>query len=80
MGALLLAFLAGVLSISSPCCIPLIPGYVSYVSGVAAGDVSGRRRRVLGAAALFVAGFALVFTALGATASLIGSTLEPCPR
>ena len=64
-----LAFLAGVLSISSPCCLPLIPGYLSYVSGVSAGETSNRRR-VMGAAALFVGGFSLIFIALGATASL----------
>jgi cytochrome c-type biogenesis protein len=69
-----LAFLAGVLSISSPCCLPLIPGYLSYVSGVAAGEAANRRR-VLGAAALFVGGFALIFIALGATASLLGTAV-----
>lgn len=70
-----LAFLAGILSISSPCCLPLIPGYLSYVSGVATGEGSNRRSRVLGAAALFVGGFAVIFTALGAAASLLGSVL-----
>lgn len=67
------ALLAGVLSITSPCCLPLIPGYLSYISGVDAG--SRHRGRVLGKAALFVAGFASVFTALGAKASLAGSWL-----
>lgn len=75
MAAWLLTFLAGVVSITSPCCIPLIPGYLSYMSGVAASEVGSRKPRVLGAAALFVAGFALVFTALGAAASLLGSFL-----
>lgn len=69
-----LALLAGILSITSPCCLPLIPGYLSYVSGVAAGDTSSRRR-VMGAAALFVAGFSVIFIALGATASLLGAAL-----
>ncbi len=69
-----LAFLAGILSISSPCCLPLIPGYLSYMGGVATGDGSNRRR-VVGAAALFVGGFAVIFTALGAAASLLGSFL-----
>lgn len=66
-----LALLAGIISITSPCCLPLIPGYLSYVSGVAGGG--GGRPKVLGAAALFVLGFATVFTALGASASLAGS-------
>ncbi|MBI2238460.1 MAG: cytochrome C biogenesis protein [Actinobacteria bacterium] len=77
LGPLSLALLAGVLSFSSPCCLPLMPGYLSYVSGVA-GEHAGAvavRRRVVGAAALFVAGFAAVFTLLGATASLGGSFL-----
>jgi cytochrome c-type biogenesis protein len=69
-----LAFLAGVLSISSPCCLPLIPGYLSYVSGVSAGETSNRRR-VMGAAALFVGGFSVIFIALGATASLLGTAV-----
>lgn len=78
MGAFALAFVAGVISFSSPCCLPLMPGYVTYVSGVSASSpVAGRvaTRRVMSAATLFVAGFALVFTVLGATASLIGSVL-----
>jgi cytochrome c-type biogenesis protein len=69
-----LALLAGMLSITSPCCLPLIPGYLSYMSGVAAGGHG--RARVMGAAGLFVAGFATIFTGLGATASLAGSFLR----
>lgn len=68
-----LAFFAGILSITAPCSLPLIPGYLSYMSGVSAGGAG--RGRVLGAAALFVLGFATVFTALGASASLAGSLL-----
>jgi cytochrome c-type biogenesis protein len=66
----LLAIAAGVLSFSSPCTLPLVPGYVSFMSGVSAG-----RGRTLLAAGLFVAGFAAVFTALGAAASAIGQLL-----
>lgn len=50
-----------------------MPGYVSYITGVSAGEAS--RSRVLGSAALFVAGFGVVFTALGVTASLLGQFL-----
>jgi cytochrome c-type biogenesis protein len=71
---LAVAFVGGSLSIATPCSWPLIPGYLAYVSGVATGE-SGHARRVLGATALFVLGFALVFTALGATASVLGSFL-----
>jgi len=66
----LLAVAAGVLSFSSPCTLPLVPGYLGYLSGV-----SSRRGRALGAAALFVLGFSLVFTALGAGASSVGALL-----
>jgi cytochrome c-type biogenesis protein len=66
----LLALVAGVLSFSSPCTLPLVPGYLGYMSGV-----SSSRGRTLGAACLFVAGFALVFTALGAAASSLGVLL-----
>lgn len=69
-----LSLIAGVISITSPCCIPLLPGYLSYVSGVSAG-AEGQRGRVLGASALFVLGFASIFTALGASASLAGALL-----
>jgi len=68
-----LAFGAGVLSFASPCVLPLLPGYLSYMSGVSAEELAERRGTLLPASLLFVAGFALVFTALGATASVIGS-------
>lgn len=74
LGLASLAFVAGVISITSPCCLPLIPGYVSYISGVAATE-EGDRRRVMGAAMLFIAGFALIFTLLGAAASIFGDFL-----
>ncbi|MFZ0215628.1 MAG: cytochrome c biogenesis protein CcdA [Candidatus Dormiibacterota bacterium] len=66
----LLAIVAGVLSFSSPCTLPLVPGYLGYMSGV-----TSTRGRALGAATLFVLGFAFVFTALGAVASSLGSLL-----
>jgi cytochrome c-type biogenesis protein len=77
IGPVALALVAGVVSFTSPCCLPLMPGYVAYVSGVAAdGDGSVLvRRRVLGAALLFVLGFATVFTLLGAGASVAGAFL-----
>jgi cytochrome c-type biogenesis protein len=77
LGPFALALVAGVVSFSSPCCLPLMPGYVSYISGVA-GSTSGAVAvwtRVVGAALLFVLGFALVFTTLGAGASAFGSVL-----
>jgi len=74
---LVLAFAAGVLGFLSPCIVPLIPGYLSFVSGVSLAeiDLQARRRhlaQVLVATALFVLGFSTVFTALGASASVLG--------
>src|SRR6266487_3849850 len=76
MGApflILAAFLAGVLSFSSPCCLPLLPGYVAYVSGNA--DARQRAGRTMRAAVLFTVGFGVTFTALGASASWLGAAL-----
>ncbi|HLJ66195.1 MAG TPA: cytochrome c biogenesis protein CcdA [Chloroflexota bacterium] len=78
-GAILVAFGGGIVSFLSPCTLPLLPGYLSFISGlgleeVRAGDKTGT---VLSAAALFVLGFSLVFVALGASASYIGSHLLP---
>jgi cytochrome c-type biogenesis protein len=78
---LIAAFAAGFLSFISPCVLPLIPGYVSFVSGVSLEDmrgdaaVSSARRHVLITSLFFVLGFSLVFIALGATASVVGRFL-----
>jgi len=78
---LVAAFVAGFLSFISPCVLPLIPGYVSFVSGVSLEDMRGdaavasARRRVLVTSLFFVLGFSLVFVALGATASMVGRFL-----
>lgn len=72
-----LAFVAGVVSFSSPCSLPLIPGYLSYMSALPVEDITERgfRSRVVKASLLFVAGFTVVFTALGASFALVGSLL-----
>ena len=73
------AFGAGLLSFLSPCVLPLIPAYVSFMTGLSIGEISGDRRRlmsVLVPALLFVLGFSLVFVALGATASVLGTLLR----
>src|SRR3989440_4179732 len=67
------AFAAGVLSFLSPCVLPLIPSYVGYLTGLTAEQVAERRGLALLHALWFVAGFAVVFVALGATASALGS-------
>lgn len=73
-----LSVVAGLVSFTSPCTLPLLPGYVSYVSGLSDGPdgpATPSRRRALGGTALFVAGFSSVFTALGATSSALGFLL-----
>ena len=78
MGAFALAFVAGVISFTSPCCLPLMPGYVSYVSGIEASAPAGTvavRTRTMIAAALFVAGFSATFTVLGFAASSLSGVL-----
>jgi cytochrome c-type biogenesis protein len=77
VGPFALAFVAGVISFTSPCCLPLMPGYLSYVSGVAGDEHADTlvRARVLRAAGLFVLGFSIVFTMLGAGFSLFGGFL-----
>ena len=74
----LTAFLAGIVSFLSPCVLPLVPGYISYVAGRSVGELRqeraiGRRFAVLGLSLAFVLGFSSVFVALGASASAIGS-------
>ena len=86
----LAAFAAGLLSFISPCVLPLIPGYVSFVSGVTLDEMTGSvpagaavgvvapavsRRRVLLTALAFVLGFSFVFVSLGATATALGQFL-----
>ncbi len=73
---ILVAFVVGMISFFSPCIFPLLPGYLSYVSGVSGEeiDTGARRARVLAGTLLFTLGFAIVFTMLGfATGSLTGS-------
>ncbi len=66
------AFVAGILSFLSPCVLPLVPSYLAYVGGSA----QARRRVVLTNSLFFILGFSLVFVALGASASALGSVLR----
>ena len=73
---LVAAFVAGFLSFISPCVLPLIPGYISFISGASLDDMrSGHgaaRRQVLLSSLAFVLGFSLVFITFGASATAIG--------
>lgn len=77
-----LAFLAGVLSVLSPCVMPLMPAYLSLVSGISVEEMSegefdpGLRRRVMRACFGFVLGFSTVFVAMGIGAVAIGHTVR----
>jgi cytochrome c-type biogenesis protein len=74
--SLWLAFGAGLLSFISPCCLPLYPSYLSYISGITFASVDtptiGRRLRALSHTVFFVLGFSSVFVALGLSASAFG--------
>ncbi|MDP9071891.1 MAG: cytochrome c biogenesis protein CcdA [Actinomycetota bacterium] len=78
-GGLVAAFGAGMLSCLSPCVLPLMPGYLSLMSGVSTAELAvatrADTRKVLRSTLLFVAGFTVVFVALGATASAVGQLL-----
>jgi cytochrome c-type biogenesis protein len=78
---LLAAFAAGFLSFVSPCVLPLIPGYISFVSGMSVDEMRGDaapatpRLQIFLTSLAFVIGFSLVFVALGASATAIGKFL-----
>jgi cytochrome c-type biogenesis protein len=76
----LAAFLAGILSFLSPCVLPLVPGYVSLISGASVEELQSSERRVLGTVMLhsvtFVLGFSVVFIALGAVATGVGQVVN----
>ena len=84
--SLFAAFVAGILSFISPCVLPLIPGYVSFVSGVTLDEMrgtgaaaaltsAGTKRRAVVMSLAFVLGFSIVFISLGASATAIGAML-----
>ena len=68
---LTIAFGAGLISFLSPCVLPLIPGYISYISGESLGDIVEKQKKVVLKTILFTVGFSLVFISFGASASLL---------
>ncbi len=73
---LALAFAAGIASVLSPCCLPLVPGYLAAVFGYQPeGAAAAGRRRVLARSAAFVATFSALFIAFGLTATVLGQLL-----
>lgn len=72
---IVVAFTAGLLSFLSPCVLPLVPSYVGFLTGMTQPESGVRRRAALVHAMLFIAGFALVFVLLGASATALGRAL-----
>jgi cytochrome c-type biogenesis protein len=79
--SLMAAFLAGLVSFISPCVLPLVPSYISYVTGLSFGQLTGDAERqrlrttIVVHSLLFIAGFSTIFIAFGASATLIGQWL-----
>ena len=79
--SVLIAFSAGLLSFVSPCVLPLVPSYITYITGVSFKDLSetGSKRRLRWLTAshslLFICGFSLIFILMGASASYLGQVL-----
>ena len=68
-----IAFLAGLISFLSPCVLPLIPGYISYISGTSFNKIAEKKRNLIVVKTIFFTlGFSFVFIALGSTASFVG--------
>lgn len=80
--SLLMAFGGGLLSFFSPCVLPVIPSYVSYITGISFEDLTGEqdkgriRKVTLKNSLSFIAGFSLIFILLGASSSFLGSILS----
>ena len=69
------AFAAGFVSFISPCVLAVVPGYLTFISGVSFDQLGARTRDVMGPTLAFVGGFSLMFTAYGASAGLVGYSL-----
>jgi len=77
--SLMAAFVAGLFSFVSPCVLPLVPGYISFISGISLEEIEQggkqNKNKVIISSLFFILGFSLVFTLLGATATILGSFL-----
>ena len=72
---LILSFGAGFISFLTPCVLPIIPGYISYITGKSLNEIENNKKTVLIKTILFSLGFSFVFIILGATASAVGNIL-----
>ncbi len=77
--SLIAAFIAGLFSFVSPCVLPLVPGYISFVSGISLEDIEKGKKQnkniIIISSLFFIIGFSLIFILLGATATFLGSFL-----
>lgn len=82
LSSLIIAFLGGVVSFISPCVIPLLPAYLSFLTGLSPDELKEQKNgsQIIIPALLFVLGFTVVFVALGATASVLGSFMRSYQR
>lgn len=72
---LVIAFVAGLLSFLSPCVLPLVPSYITFITGMTLEDMQQTKRETMLHALLFVCGFSLIFLALGAGATVLGQLM-----
>jgi len=72
---LILSFGAGFISFLTPCVLPIIPGYISYITGKSLNEIEQNKKVVLLKTILFSIGFSIIFIILGATASAVGNIL-----
>ena len=75
MAELIIAFGAGLISFLSPCVLPLIPGYISYISGSSLNELLKKKNVNLLPIILFTVGFSIVFIIFGASATFLGKFL-----
>lgn len=73
---ILIAFTAGLLSFLSPCVLPLVPSYVTFITGLSVEDVTKARRAALVHALLFISGFTIIFMLMGAGATTLGFVVK----
>ncbi len=82
LSSLIIAFVGGIISFISPCVIPLLPAYLSFLTGLTPEELKEKKKtnQIIVPALLFVLGFTVVFVALGATASVLGSFMRSYQR
>ena len=71
-GLAISSFFAGLLTFLAPCTLPLVPGYLAFISGTGADERERNRGKIFGNGVAFIVGFSLVFIVLGTIAGLIG--------